>query len=261
MDKAIAVIAAAGAVCLSLFSCTVKEDRLPCPCWLQLEFDGSSRYGPQLDVKIWGNKEEFSEKYFLDDDPGVYEKAVQKGLLELAVYSGSEQPADGDGALTIPYGEQSDRIFAYCGNVNASDEFARDKVTLHKQYSVLTLYLDGLPTDGSISIGAALDGNSCGLSLKTMEVLRGPFHCNMEQDGRCWTAVIPRQADDSMMLEIILDGEPYKAFPVGEMIAASGFDWNATDLEDIEIRLDVTLATAAVTVGDWEPGGSKQHDI
>jgi hypothetical protein len=53
-------------------------------------------------------------------------------------------------------------------------------------------------------------------------------------------------------LEVYRSGELLRSFPIGDIIAESGFDWNAVDLEDIEVTLDYIDTGVDFTVNGWK---------
>ena len=66
------------------------------------------------------------------------------------------------------------------------------------------------------------------------------------------TISVPRQLDDSMVLEVNDGTEVLKTFALGEYIRASGYDWNAADLEDITVGIDYTRTKLTVSVLGWD---------
>jgi hypothetical protein len=65
-------------------------------------------------------------------------------------------------------------------------------------------------------------------------------------------AVLPRQIDASLMLEVDDGKGGYKAFALGQYIVSSGYDWTAEDLEDITVTLDYALTEIRLVIGGWE---------
>ena len=43
-----------------------------------------------------------------------------------------------------------------------------------------------------------------------------------------------------------------ESYPVGWLIQQAGFDWNKTDLSDVEILVDTPTATFTITVKEWD---------
>ncbi|MBQ2875254.1 MAG: hypothetical protein IJE85_08150, partial [Bacteroidales bacterium] len=73
----------------------------------------------------------------------------------------------------------------------------------------------------------------------------------MNGDGIC-SIVLPRQIDDSLVMELDNDTGILTRFALGEYIAESGYDWNAPDLEDIVIDLDFAVTHLTLVIQGWE---------
>ena len=62
----------------------------------------------------------------------------------------------------------------------------------------------------------------------------------------------PRQLDDSLELEVYLNGVLTRTVRIGELIANSGYSWTKEDLDDIYISLGLfTNRSVAVRVNGW----------
>ena len=89
----------------------------------------------------------------------------------------------------------------------------------------------------------------------------GFFRCRPDpspgQAGKTdWTACLPRQRDDSLLLHIcdLNAGEetpPLRTFALGHIIAAAGYDWTAPDLEDLTLDLDFAASTLTLGTDRW----------
>ena len=64
---------------------------------------------------------------------------------------------------------------------------------------------------------------------------------------------LPRQRDGSLSLRILFpDSGDIRSFPLGEYILQSGYDWNAADLEDIDVEVDFSLTGVSFTIDAWK---------
>ena len=67
-----------------------------------------------------------------------------------------------------------------------------------------------------------------------------------------YVAVLPRQVDASLVLEIDDGKGNSKVFALGQYMIASGYDWNEPDLEDVTVTLDYALTELRLVVNGWE---------
>ena len=65
-------------------------------------------------------------------------------------------------------------------------------------------------------------------------------------------ALLPRQLDSSLLLEIDDNSSTVKTFAVGEYIAGSGYDWSAENLDDITIVLEYYVTYIKITIQGWD---------
>jgi hypothetical protein len=63
---------------------------------------------------------------------------------------------------------------------------------------------------------------------------------------------IPRQADDSLTVNIQPEDAPSACFPLGEYIRQLGYNWKAEELQDIFLSIDLVRGLVDLRVADWE---------
>ena len=64
--------------------------------------------------------------------------------------------------------------------------------------------------------------------------------------------VLPRQIDNSLLLDIISDDDRRRTFAIGNYIEASGYDWDSMDLKDITLDIDYARTDVTFRIGAWE---------
>jgi len=239
----------------ALSSCTVKEDRGPCPCVLDIYLGNSADCAERVGISAWDlSGRLFLDRIDTDQYPGSYQKKVQKGFLSICAYGGVESMSLKGDRLIIPDGQQCDRVWAYCGEeLDATGEYAEEHVTLHKQHAVIHVKLDSLTQNaGDIALRAV--GASNGFDISTLKPSHGDFQCFTSLDADLHhTVCVPRQYDSSLELEIFLNGVLTRTVRLGELIENAGYSWEKEDLDDIYISLGLfTSRSAAVQVSGWD---------
>lgn len=239
----------------ALSSCTVKEDRGPCPCVLDIYLEDSREHTERLAVSAWSEDERvFLDRIDTDQYPVTFQKKVPKGFLSVSACGGiGSMTLKGD-RLSIPEGKQSDPVWAYSGEeIDATGESAEDHVVLHKQYAAIHVRLDSLALAAGNPVLRAV-GNSDGLDIKTLQPTAGSFNCLAELDADLtYIFNVPRQYDDSLILEVYLDGALSRIVQIGELIANAGYSWTKEDLDDIYLSLGVMASgSAGISVNGWD---------
>lgn len=239
----------------AVVSCSVKEDRVDCPCWLDYHLQECSREA--ITVSAWNEGQIFIEPIDIRDYAEFYERTVPKGMVTTAVFSGKTRMAVRRDSLVIARGFECDSIWAHHNLVDCNWEFAHDTVRLHKQYSTVHLKMDN-DKDEPYPFRLVVRSNICGLDFKTNEPLYGAFEVELKEwKNNNYEFRIPRQADDSMTMDIYRGEELLNTLPFGKTIAEAmreenSFTWNSLDLGDIYIGVDYARTRVTVSVEPWD---------
>lgn len=229
----------------------VKEQRGYCPCrlWVDLsKVDTSVALSARITV-VGPHGFVYDEECNADRFKDGVLIMVPKGECCVAVYSGEEGLAQPYRGLVIPYGSECPDVYMYAADVDTDCEQSQKTVCLSKNYCRLSICVeDAEHFPFSLSVKGGVSGyGSDGMPLK------GQFFHEAEAVGEdLWVMSVPRQTDDSMLLEVCDETEVLKTFALGEYISASGYDWRAIDLQDITIGIDYTRTKLTVAVKGWE---------
>lgn len=252
-----ASVALASLAAAALCSCSVKEDRVPCPCFITLDFSAVDREGfisEGFETLTWdmfpeaGPEEGSSGLLGIADLPSEMYLEVIKGEAVLdVVCCENDRYLPGHG-IQIPYGEDCPSLFVHSRLLDATVMQLRDTVVLHKLSAGLKIRLNNL---SGLGVSFALTGNVSGYDESWMPTY-GDFYRKLVPDGNgeC-TAAIPRQFDESLKLCVYDDEGLVQAFALGQYIAESGYDWYAPDLEDIILEIDYNRTGVSITVNQW----------
>ena len=232
-------------------ACSVREDRMPCPCQLCLDF-----VGPEIDEGALAGLMVTSMKGFVWKDTvdiakvrNGYRVSVPQTFLHIRSWIGADSCASESG-IVIPYGRDCPRVYMHDSDIKAEGEYITETVTLRKNHCVLTLSIEG---EGRLSSDLRLKGNVAGYDAEG-QPLYGNFSCLLDEGGleSGYRAVLPRQTDASLMLEVDDGKGDCKAFALGQYIVSSGYDWTSPDLDDVSVTLDYAMTEIRLVVGGWE---------
>lgn len=245
--------------------CTVKEDREPCPAYLNVSFADRESIVKNVGMLGYNGAEIFRESIDVAKYDPYWVKAVHKGIITVSAYYGVDGASTAGHHVTIPIGNQCDSLYAFHEDVDCTGDMAYADVTLHKQFC--TVYMDlNKPLTGQNSIDHyyfLVEGNTCGFDLLNFEAVPGSFRIEPrpEEGERIVTYRIPRQVDDSMTVTVWFrtdDGkmlpEEGMKFPIGQYIKKLGYNWSAEDLQDIYVKIDFVAGFVTISVDDWEDG-------
>ena len=217
-----------------LASCSVKEDRSDCPCWLTVDAENT------ISVSAW-----FGSHQLLDNHSGGFvDHTVPRGMVELTAHKG---------AFTVEVGHQMDSLFAQRSVLNTNAETAGHTVHLNKNFATVELDFKQ-KDDGRTGYDLLVTGTVNGADIRTLEPAEGPFSCvpELNSKGRGYAFRVPRQKDESLKVILSSEGNPVETIDLGHLIAKSGFDWTKESLGDVHILADIPANTFTITVKEWE---------
>ena len=243
-------------ICIALIvvmsvACSVKENRENCPCKLVLDFseidtslvkslnilatcDGDVAYSGQVSAI------DFEREYVCD---------VPHGDLRLNVWCVSEERIDNELGVVIPYGCECPVLYMNSLMIDTWGESCREVVHVHKNYCRLTIVVEGVE-DPPYSL--TFKGNVDGYKLNGLPS-EGAFACVAYpgEEGRL-QAGLPRQVDDSLVLEVDDGTTVLKTFALGEYIIKGGYDWTTRELQDLTVTLDYQITYIKIAISAWD---------
>lgn len=254
----------AGAVLLAGSSCSVLEDRVPCPCYLDIDYREvlSADFAEEPDQKIEVGLVDTSYRWTVDHPleicPEQEEVSVGKARLRaVAIVHGHPFRSFLEDDLKICYepGNQIDELYVHSEEVDCTDEEARCVLHPHKQFSTLT-FTDEEGGDLCRRYNMVIRGTTCGFDVMDFSALDGVYlYTVQEDDGQGEVRVrIPRQKQDDLLLEFWDKDDHLRRFtcPIGLYLFAAGYDPEARDLQDYVLRIDFRAGLLYLRVADWE---------
>lgn len=243
---------------MSAISCSVKEDRTTCPCWLTIDMTGCDP-APYVSGVSSGGILETRERM----EAGKETFEVGRNIASTFVCSIPEQPGGSlDGSIyRIRDGHDADSLWAFAGTADCRGESATVEARLHKQYATVTLRVAGEDDGSPYPFTLGVSGKVCGMDLLTLKPVNGEFHVNLEEREGMFTFNLPRQLAGDRLWLTASDGEDTDKLPLGEWILETGYDWTADDLKDIDMELDYARASVTISVEGWEDGNSITVEI
>ena len=239
MNRILFVMWMAGMLLLS--SCSVKEDRSGCPCWMTVDLSDvaeSRRKSPEVQsniehqdvtkspesrsnvaenvlVRLRGNSDEDEVDYSYQVtesvrvDAEVLEYEVPRGSVGVSVIKMPDRVGhdgivgyDGD-EIRVPVGEQMDSLYGFFKMYHTRCESVLCDVELHKEFCTVSFTLgeDSYTSPYHIEVW----GNVAGVSAWDLMPLDGDFRFAPSLENGVYQVRVPRQVDNSLelvMLEI-----------------------------------------------------------
>lgn len=233
-------------------SCTVKEDRIDCPCEFILDLSECRIKDDVLTFSIWDEGKKIVSEYFYGDDLGK-KYSFQLGRKEYcgSAYTGDSNSLHDGWNLMVKYGLQADSLYAWAQRIDAIGENANEVVLLHKQFATVTFDLTAYDKAESPLL-VRLTSNYGGIYLLSLEPAKNDFLYEFNTDGSCFYPVrLTRQGDNSLTMEIFSGGVSIAKINIASILDSNGYDWSATDLSDITVPVSVKDADITVMPDPW----------
>ena len=218
---------------VALVSCSVKEDRGDCPCYLTVDAERT------VSVDGW-----FGARSLFNVNGGFVDRQVPRGIVDIVA---------SHGRFSVPEGQQMDSLFARRIPVDTDGESAYARVTLCKNFATIELDFKD-EDDGRTDYDLLATGTISGVDARSLNPEEGSFSFVPEPntDGRGYAFRVPRQKDETLKLLLSKDGNIVETIDLGHLVAKTGFDWKAESLGDIAILCDLPAHTFTITVKEWE---------
>lgn len=229
--------------------CSVKENRDVCPCQLLLDFSKvDTTYIKEVEFFVKNDDEIIlSDVVEKEEFSGDYMAYVPRTGLDFCAWSGRGDALTD--VLEIPYGEDCPPVYIHSSAIDASYESVTETVVMRKSFCRMTL---NVRMAVSSPLRLAISGNVNGYMADGTPAA-GDFRVLLESDDESSFYVnLPRQKDDSLVMEVDTGDQIAKKFPLGYYIRESGYEWNAPDLEDITIDLDIAVTHLSIVIQGWE---------
>lgn len=237
-------------------SCSVFEDRSSCPCLLELDFSQYSGEEHELKLCVTNKYGLIFRDLTIGDSCCTYVIEVPRSFVKLSVLDGVRSQRRHNDVLVIPEGVQCDSLWLHNSVVDCRGERTVEHVHFKKEYALVHLQVEGLDSEDIYPNGLLLKSNVDGIMLS--DGVPSPGNHGMwlkEGDEHLFKFRVPRQIDDSMCIDMYVEGHFVESWPVGKYIIESGYDWTDENLEDIFIGVDCSGINTFVEVMNWQNGG------
>lgn len=234
-------------------SCSVKENRVNCPCIVEIDLTDFAPVTGSVCVEMEGFGVSTQE---LHGDGGYYARYSVAGhaSYRLSVWSGVSRMMSESGVLSVPEGEDCDSLFLFGASVPGFEEIVRVKAQPHKQFAGVLLRV-APDADGPSGVRYTVKSDYGGIDLAHGTAVKGDLMIRLPGGDGDHLFKLPRQAPSShLVLEAVDSRGNVSSYPLGEWISEAGYDWTAEDLDDIIVGADFSLGRFDVRVADWEAG-------
>ncbi len=238
---------------MAICGCSVKEDRMPCPLWLSCDMGMFQPHSMTAWAVISHGGGTVSDEVVFKNGRTVFDWAVSKGEINVSAWCGIEGRHLQGHRIIVPAGERVPAFYGASYLMNCHEESVCIFPEDNRQSARLTIRAV-MPDGEAYPYDILVEGNICGMDLLSLEPVEGKFGhpVELDEDNKA-TFQLLRQSEDGMLTLHLLDNaKVIESLPLGEMILRTGYDWEASDLADLSIRLEQGILGITVIVSDWE---------
>lgn len=239
-------------VLLCCVCCSVREDRTGCPCDIFVDLSSETvALHDSVAVTLTaasGGASRTLVVYPRDYAAGVHILSDDPRAEYVAVYPAQLQPYYRGGCFLIPSGLDCPAIHSFNAVCETTGDRAAVTAVLHKNHCRVNLRFVSSKVHGySVSLLSDYGGyDKEGAPLKT----DFRYELRFDKYNMC-EFCIPRQADNSMQLDIRDTDALLRRFALGNLIELSGYDWRAADLRDITMTIDYSAMKMKIGSDAW----------
>ena len=241
------------AVALMAGSCSVKEERAECPCWLRVFIEPFPHGGAA--VSAYTTAQVLHDKVDAGDYPGCWEASVPRAFIGVSCHNRPASMTMEGSLVTIPKGNQCDSLYAHHAVVDCTGEEAEDHARLCKQFATVYMSFEDAGDGKGCPYDVRIRGDVDGMDMESFKPHEGAFeYAPAELQPLFYRFRVPRQRNDSLTLELYdrKEGRHLDSLPLGEYIRKSGFDWEAQSLDDIVITVNFSKIEIEIKVSGWD---------
>ncbi len=239
------------AICCLLLSCiagcSVKEDRAPCPCLISLDMSECVGAGDVI-VSVWNDGIVYRRLSSSGEENILLMCEVPKGEVTVSAVSVTKGERLSGSVLEIPRGALPDSVYACVRTVDAKGESAWGRMKLLKQFASVSMDVREAMPPGE-SARADVKINVCGMDIRDLTAVSGEslFSVAASEDG-LFHFCLPRLPDGKV--EVVIGNNAFR-LDLGVIMRRSGYDWEAPDLADINIRMGPCDGDMGVEIIPW----------
>ncbi len=250
MNKVAQTLIVAAMVAVS--SCSVKEDRTPCPSYITVDASSFREYSDTAYAHLLDDSQDLRHPLDLKSGELSHEWLARKGKVITYVFSNLMNSVEREGVVLVPVGQQADPLRAFSRQFECYEELVTIQAKADRQSTLVHLQFKNV-NEEVYPYDLEVVGDVCGINLRSMTPVKGEFRHALELDRELSCEFyLPRQLPDSKpVLEIRYGGTRIDSFPLYSWIAASHYDWTRDDLPDVFIEIDQAQLHFSVNVEGW----------
>jgi len=260
---------------ITTYSCSIKEDRIECPCYLSLDFsdvDSSSI----KNILIWFTDDNdniiktdsINKSYFRN----IYKTTIKRGITNLYCwsnyknmisYNSKENIKSGNYSVpnfVINSNEAMDNIYSCIKKIDTNNESNSVTIDMKKTFLSFSVKIIGLK-DNKPNYKLMIDSGASGYHMNG-EILKSnykyfPEDIRINSLYDIWDTyhfLVPLQEDPTKLNLVMINNNKTTIFHLGEKLESCGIDLKTSYRDDIIITIDFSSLNIDLDINNWYSG-------
>lgn len=248
---------------LILGACSVKEDRVGCPCTLNVDLDGFALMGSCREVLVQVQGKQLLQRTVNPQDyiGHGYDIEVKRCANRVSVVSGMKSSVVVGDTLSVADGVEADPLYLFSSTVLCEDDLAFVEAVPYKKWCDVHIILENYVPGEEFPYDVVLSSDCRSVRLSTGEALPGDYRILVTRTKGGEPVVrLPRQKESVAALEFFDRNEtrdyshekPVFRTDIGLLMDRQGYDWSKDNLDDVYVFVNHARMTATIKLVEWE---------
>lgn len=250
---------------LGAASCSVKEDRSPCPCYINLNVDQvvqNPDYTEGLVTVMTADAIIEQKRIRLADYEGKgYDVVVPRRTIHAMTAVGHEDLWWKTDTLYAATNLEWGPVMLAHETVVCDDDDKLLTMDFHKEYCRINFVLVGVVDLEDYPFDIRVRANCNALRMRDGKPIRGRYTAYANPSNTAmYSVLVPRQEDHEMIVDLLWHSDTHDytvndyvvTLEVGKQMQKTGYNWEKDDLDDVYVTIDVVKATVGISIRPWD---------
>lgn len=269
---------------ISLCSCTVLENRNPCPCYLEVDFSQVDKSIREWQMWLFSHEGKllFKDTVYRRSYSSPYIVEVPRNAMVMCLLWGNARGGtivDESFTLNTSLSHKgivpADSLYFSTDTISTMGEESSLKILPRKEFATVDICLQGwigVDFDASMELVCGAQGfyvdrrflrGDVSSNMKLFDIgdyytqFRGRILRQPDPENLVLSLHIRKREIDGRIGEILLD----KDIPIGKYLEENGYDMHTPDMSDIVMDVDYSYTNLVIKAEDWEATYSLNEEI
>lgn len=250
-------------VCFAMLAlaCSIKEERIGCPCYLAIQTDdfyvaGMTKAVVRVSTESSLVCRNSVELGLYTEEPYYVEVPRGMSYVSMAGGFGTNCYLEGD-ILKLRDGMMSDPLMVFTGEIASVGDNAEIRPVPHKQFCRVTIMVTGKHQGEDYPFRYRVNYPCNAVDISSLKPVAGKGSFVVEENHQSsMEFILLRQNGMDITMDVLqadsedLD-ERVSSINLSGLLARQDYDWTKPDLDDVVLTIDYSHATVSIEIMPW----------